>query len=1163
MATYTWDPVTSTFVLSDDQLFAVTTDQSDYAPGSTATFTTNVTDGGTVVFDITHVEDPTAPIGVSELTVVDNGSGDTDPTVGIVQTTWYVDPAAANQSFVLTATDASTGVTATTSFTDTPASHTPVPAIVPGTLTNGIVFLTGDVDTSTGTGIFPAFVQIQGDKQDGGTSYNDDGDSSTEEGFNTLNPPILDTDGSAQHNHPLLFSAVPTVTIGTTVYREFRLDLNDQGTTINLDSLKIYSAATGDLTSLTTLAGATELYDMNGGADGLTGGAADTNLSVVLTAWASGSGHSDYKVLIKDSYFTGTTANDFIYLYSAFSHADAGFEEWSVGPVGPTPGIHIDKVTGDGVGNDGDLGAFVDGDGVQVTGFQDIVWTYTVTNTGNVALSNVTVTDDQLGQVYLSGDTNQNGIRDVTESWVANGDTNNDGKLDTTETWVFTANGTALNGASYFNVGTATGQYLGSTVSASDPSSYISSLVVAEISINKVTVDGATEGDGLTILAGEPISWKYTVTNPGDLALKDVTVTDDQLGQVYLSGDTNQNGIRDVTESWVADGDSNNNGLLDTSETWIFTATGTAIDTSGLDGGIYSNVGHVQGTAVVGGQTVSFDDSSSYFGAAPEISIAKNIVCDDHGTVFAANTAGTAVHLLKDADTKVQYQIVVTNTGNVALASPTVTDSKLTLGSHTDTETGSGTAGDDILDVGETWTYTVLAAWAAGLQSNTANASVSFTDSAGHTWSAGDGQGVSDSAYYIGLNPHIALTKLTNGSDGPTLLAGQAITWTYDVKNDGNVDLTGVVVTDSPSQTITGIMGTGLWAAFNSGDSDHDNVLDQGETWHFKATGTAVDTSTLAGGIYSNTATAKTADVSDDCGDSAHVTATDGSSYTGLGQTLAGLTKGYWANHSWAGIDPNSTTLVLGDVNNDGLANDGLGTNAAEINHSKLNDLTMAVTVAQALANSSSTTDARIILAGQLVAAQMNDYNDFKFDGTHLPVGGHAGPNGLIEEGVLWLTGNNFGIAAAGTDAAANVDTNHNGVLDSGEFSIAKNGSISFTSAVLSSSSTAWNKTWQTVFNESTASYTPNTGNAGVDATHYTVTATGEGLKNALAAYNHGLDNSTAGFVISNDGSTIGWQDSLGGTVYDVHANTVDAFWGILEDQNLLGIHPIAGIGHL
>ena len=84
-----------------------------------------------------------------------------------------------------------------------------------------------------------------------------------------------------------------------------------------------------------------------------------------------------------------------------------------------------------------------------------------------------------------------------------------------------------------------------------------------------MTVDGATSGDGITILPGEPITWRYTVTNVGSGRLNNVTVTDTEAG---------------VTPAYVS-GDSNGDGMLEPTETWIFEAPGTAIT------GPYSNTG--------------------------------------------------------------------------------------------------------------------------------------------------------------------------------------------------------------------------------------------------------------------------------------------------------------------------------------------------------------------------------------------------------------------------------------------------------------------------------------------------------------------------------------------------------------------------------------------
>jgi len=49
------------------------------------------------------------------------------------------------------------------------------------------------------------------------------------------------------------------------------------------------------------------------------------------------------------------------------------------------------------------------------------------------------------------------------------------------------------------------------------------------VSVIKVTVDAAVSGDGIEVLTGEPIVWRYTVSNDGR-PLAGVTVTDSQAG---------------------------------------------------------------------------------------------------------------------------------------------------------------------------------------------------------------------------------------------------------------------------------------------------------------------------------------------------------------------------------------------------------------------------------------------------------------------------------------------------------------------------------------------------------------------------------------------------------------------------------------------------------
>src|SRR5205823_2983411 len=140
------------------------------------------------------------------------------------------------------------------------------------------------------------------------------------------------------------------------------------------------------------------------------------------------------------------------------------------------------------------------------------------------------------------------------------------------------------------------------TPAANDPSSYFGAN--PQIAINKVTVDGAISGDGITIKAGDAISWKYTVTNPGNEPLSNVSVTD------------NQPGVTPVFQS----GDTNNNSKLDPGESWIYTASGTAV------AGNYNNIGSANGgfSDTAGHtRTPSANDPSSYFGVASQIAINK------------------------------------------------------------------------------------------------------------------------------------------------------------------------------------------------------------------------------------------------------------------------------------------------------------------------------------------------------------------------------------------------------------------------------------------------------------------------------------------------------------------------------------------------------------
>ncbi len=265
------------------------------------------------------------------------------------------------------------------------------------------------------------------------------------------------------------------------------------------------------------------------------------------------------------------------------------------------PSMSLSKVTGDGEGG------IEDGDGVTLAAGSAVVWTYKVTNDGNVVLSVPTVVDDN-GTADAGDDLTTTQLVDGDNVNV--GDTNQNGLFDSGEIWQFTAAGTAVAGA-YANVGTATASFdaLGITVTDSDESSYFGA--APSITVDKVTGDGEagmTDGDGVTLVAGSAVVWTYKVTNDGNVVLSVPTVVDDN--GTADEGD-------DLTATPVVDGgnlnvgDTNQNGFFDSGETWQFTATGTAVE------GNYANVGTATASYEALGITATDSDESSYFGKPP------------------------------------------------------------------------------------------------------------------------------------------------------------------------------------------------------------------------------------------------------------------------------------------------------------------------------------------------------------------------------------------------------------------------------------------------------------------------------------------------------------------------------------------------------------------
>lgn len=182
-----------------------------------------------------------------------------------------------------------------------------------GTL-NGAFFQEIDPNDPAGTGVLNSFVRLQSP-----------GNSTVEEGYNTDARPLqFNENNSPQFTRSLKLSDVPLFTIGGIEYRQFLLDINEENAQdkplIDLEKLQIFLGNAGNLVNYPTFGGnAVNIFDLD----------SNENNTVKLRDTNAGSGRADLLVYIPNSLFSVST-NEYVYLYSKFSGAEGGFEEWAV-----------------------------------------------------------------------------------------------------------------------------------------------------------------------------------------------------------------------------------------------------------------------------------------------------------------------------------------------------------------------------------------------------------------------------------------------------------------------------------------------------------------------------------------------------------------------------------------------------------------------------------------------------------------------------------------------------------------------------------------------------------------------------------------------------------------------------------------------------------------
>lgn len=397
-------------------------------------------------------------------------------------------------------------------------------------------------------------------------------------------------------------------------------------------------------------------------------------------------------------------------------------------PVGQSPNFLIIKA------------ASVPGGTANVVG-ELIRYTISMTNTGNIALTGVTVSDPSVSNLQLQVDP-------------ASGD----GVLNVGETWQYTASRPVTQAdidadGNIINVASGdTNQTPPQTASASVPVQQDRQLAI----VKTASVPGGTAD-----VAGEVISYTLDVSNPGNTTLTGITVSDPFVGNLTLVADP-----------------ASSDGILQPGETWRYLGS-HAVTQAELDsGGNITNIATADSN-----QTNPVQDNASVpVAQKPALAIDK---------AFAGVTGGNGNG---DADAPgdvLQYAITVYNRGNVTLDDIATNDAV----------TGLNASGLTLAP-GASYTYNTSYTLTQGdLDNNGNNGGSGVILNTASAVSPQAPRATDFEAVPVVARPLLSFDKgvaFIDGGNGNAIAdaAGDVIHYTLKLTNGGNVTLTNIHLED-------------------------------------------------------------------------------------------------------------------------------------------------------------------------------------------------------------------------------------------------------------------------------------------------------------------------------------------------------------------------------
>ena len=351
---------------------------------------------------------------------------------------------------------------------------------------------------------------------------------------------------------------------------------------------------------------------------------------------------------------------------------------------------------------------------------QVVTYAYLVTNTGNVTINNVAVSDDKIATVFCPVTTLAPGA-------------------STTCTGNYAVNQADLDAGAVTNNASATGTSAqGSLLPATDSATAMAHALPA------LTLDKSATGGAPFDAVGDMVTYSYSVTNTGNVTIQNLAVSDDKIATVTCP----------VTS-------------LEPGASTICTAS-YSITQSDLDAGSVTNNARADGAATQGTLSPASDSVSVSAESAPALSLSKSAVA---GAPFGV--AGDVV----------SYQYVVANIGNVTIRNLAVSDDKIATLSCPMTTLVPGASTTC------TGNYTITQAdMDAGSVTN--NASATGTPTQGTLAPATDSETAA-----VAAAPSLTLEKRV-AAGNPYDSVGDLVDYTYEVTNTGNVTINALAVTD-------------------------------------------------------------------------------------------------------------------------------------------------------------------------------------------------------------------------------------------------------------------------------------------------------------------------------------------------------------------------------